>query len=246
MTLYCCHYWSLRHTINHGVVVLADSCYLSPFVRWWTLLDDMMLYVYVSVPILMVQTNQSSLVKFNTLLFVISLWYSSRLRLRHCRALFHAHTKIGWGLLTLVAWWLLWRRLLEVLFNISQPTFHLLLASFVLVKGPRPWNLKHLRHRRTKVWLWIASLEWPIAMAVRVYRELLVVRVLLRLWGKAVIDNSVFRGSLDEEEVFLEVHWRGFTLLPNYCWQQVVIYLLFWSSIYCFTLCVLFTHLILR
>lgn len=64
-------------------------------------------------------------------------------------------------------------------------------------------------------------------MAVRVYRELMMISVLLRLWGKAVIDNSVFRGSVHEEEVFLEVHRRGFTLLPNYCWQQVVIYLLF-------------------
>lgn len=64
-------------------------------------------------------------------------------------------------------------------------------------------------------------------MAVRVYRELMMISVLLRLWGKAVIDNSVFRWSVHEEEVFLEVHWRGFTLLPNYCWQQVVIYLLF-------------------
>lgn len=40
-----CHYWSLRFTINHRVVVLTNNIYsyFTPFVRWNTLLDSMML-----------------------------------------------------------------------------------------------------------------------------------------------------------------------------------------------------------
>lgn len=65
-------------------------------------------------------------------------------------------------------------------------------------------------------------------MTVRVYRELFVVSILLRLWRKTVL-NIVFRRCVPyEEEMLLKVHWRGFTLLPYYGWEHVII--IIWLS----------------
>lgn len=59
-------------------------------------------------------------------------------------------------------------------------------------------------------------------MTVRVYRELFVVSIFLRLWRETVF-NVIFWGSVHEEEMLLKVHWGGFTLLPYYGWEHIII-----------------------